>query len=585
MSLRKTFEVLSFQWAQRPDARLLATLEAGQWKHLTVSGAWTRLRQYGRWLLDQGLQPGERMLLVPDTATADWILLDLAAQHLGLVVVLMHATSSRSHLRQILEETQVRIAVVKDAFARAKFFEGNEGVRISVLYGETEALGRKVAEWVPLPEEHLARVGEGIQPEDLSVIIYTSGTTGKPKGVMLSHANIMSNLGSILPLLPLKPGYRALSMLPYSHIFERTLVYGYLWLGLEVFMFADKENIQERMERIKPHFFVAVPRIIEKMYEEVWVYRQKQGWMGRKLIDWALKVGERYREGRRFDARAWWQVHLARQLVFRRFRRKLGGKVIGIAVGAAHLDPKLARILAVAGIPLREGYGMTETSPVVAVNRYAPGLNRFGTVGLPLPGVNIHIHNPDASGQGEIWVKGPNVMLGYYRQPEETTRALLPDGWLQTGDLGHFQGKFLVISGRKKDLFKTSSGKYIVPQVLENHFRQSPFLSQLIVLGYKRPFVSALIFPNYALLEAWAQEAGIHWTSPTYMAHNIKVIAKIKEEIDQLNTNLPSHEKLRRFHLLAEPWSPEAGQLSNTLKPIRDRIMKDFEKEIAEMYR
>ncbi len=431
----------------------------------------------------------------------------------------------------------------------------------------------------------LEQIGNSIEEEDTSVIIYTSGTKGVPKGVMLSHKNVMSNVTALAPLLPLRGKDRALSFLPYSHVFERTTLYTYLILGIEIYLIEEPNQLARYLAELRPHLFTAVPRILEKMYDQALLTQADKNALGKYLLNWAFRHGPRYREKKGIDPLKWGKMWLSRMLVFRRFRKALGGNIKAIIVGAAHMNPAISRTFALAGIPIREGYGMTEASPVVSVNRMNPGLNKYGTVGLPLPNVQIKIYEPSEEGIGEIWVKGPNVMKGYLNEPEASKEVLLPEGWLRTGDMGRFVHKrFLQITDRKKDLFKTSSGKYIAPQVLEAHFRESHYIDQILLIGFQKPFLSALVLPNFEALEQWAQQEGVHWTSPIYMVLNIKVKAFIQEEIEGLNATLPGHERIQAFHLLHEEWTTTSGDLSHTLKPLRGPIQKKYQKEIDKMY-
>ena len=424
-----------------------------------------------------------------------------------------------------------------------------------------------------------------VQEDDLSAIIYTSGTTGVPKGVMLSHRNIVSNVLSTLPLLPVEPGKVALSFLPFSHIFERMALLNYIAGGLSVHTLVERSYLSPALLEIRPHIFTAVPRILEKMYDQVLAIQADHTALNRGLINWALKIGMSYRERPGFRFLYWLKLQVAKLLVLHKLKRNLGGRVHAIIVGAAYLQPGLGRLMGAMGIKAREGYGMTETAAAASINRFQPGLYAFGTVGLPVSGVQIKIDNPDEEGEGEILIKGPNVMQGYYKQEAETAKAFTADGWLRTGDIGKFVNKrFLQITDRKKDIFKTSSGKYIAPLVLENHFKRSPLIEQIMVVGFQKPYVTALIYPNYELLEHWSKENKVHWTSPQYMANNIKVRQRIQEEIDRYNQDLPNYQTVRAFHLLHQEWTMDSGLLTYTMKLVRPKILATFEKEIEHLY-
>lgn len=582
MPFTRTFEIITKQAPKYKNSNTLAFRNSfGNWETYSHEHCQNYLFRYAEVLKKLGLSPGDYLLMAPELALPDWILIDLAAQHAGIIVVLIPSTTSVAHFSLIFEEVQPKLTILKDKSWVGKYFEKYPQDHARTL----DEIRQIVEETNTVEYSWLEAIGNNIKATDLSCIIYTSGTTGNPKGVMLSHANIVSNVQAAMPLFPLNLKSRVLSFLPYSHIFERTAIYCYLALGVSIYCIGDRNNFTEGLETVKPHFFTAVPRIIEKMYQEGMVYRSQKNWLGRKLIDWAVGAGVYYNNQKRFKLVSWLKLLLSRYFIFRRFKKLLGRDLIGIVVGAAHLKPELAKIFAVAGIKLREGYGMTETSPIVTINRFTPGLFAFGTVGIPISNVQVRIDEPDENGAGEILIKGPNVMLGYFKDPESTRQAFTPEGWFKTGDVGKYsQKRFLVITDRKKNIFKTSSGKYIAPQLLEQYLQKSNFIDQVMVIGFQRPYVTALIYPDYVQLERWAVDNGIHWTSPKYMAHNIKVKAKIQEEINDLNQGLPNHEKIRKFYLLDKEWDVASGQLSSTMKIIRENIAAAFEKEIAAMY-
>jgi long-chain acyl-CoA synthetase len=306
----------------------------------------------------------------------------------------------------------------------------------------------------------------------------------------------------------------------------------------------------------------------------------------RTIIKWAMMVGEKYRDKKRQDVLFRIKLVVARLLVLNSFRRALGGKIKFMAVGAAALKPDIGRLFSAAGILTLSGYGMTETSPFISVNRTEPGLNQFGTVGIPVPGVQIKIDSPDERGEGEILVKGPNVMQGYYHRSEQTKEVFTDDGWFRTGDVGKIVNhRFLAITDRKKDIFKTSAGKYVAPQVLENFFTRSPFIMQCLILGFNKPFVVAVLVPNYSLLKTWCEEQGIHWTAPAYMVHNIKVLKKIQQEVDRLNETLQGFERVKKFILSEEEWTVENKNLTTSFKPKRIQLLEKYKTEIEKLYR
>ncbi len=592
MSISRTFDLLPSQQARFPHQKAIVTRTNNDWVAYSCEACLQKIDAYTWVLLGLGIQKGDRVIIVPHLASADWIFLDFAIQQIGAIVVPVHFTSQVDQLIYIVEHTEARLCFVADAVLGEKFKPALESLsELSVYYlaetGGTDISLSALLEIHPAPSGgDLGPIKESVSENDLSAIIYTSGTTGIPKGVMLSHKNIVSNVRSILTLLPAEPGKIALSFLPFSHIFERMAIYTYLAGGLSLHTLVDRNYLSAAFVEIRPHLFTAVPRILEKMYDQILAVQVEQSWGKRNIASWALKIGMTYKERPGFRLGYWLQLQLAKMLVLNKLKRNLGGRVTAIIVGAAYLQPSLGRLMAAMGIKAREGYGMTETAAAATLNRFQPGLYAFGTVGLPTPGVKVKIDEPDENGEGEVLVKGPNVMQGYYKQPVETSRVLGEDGWLHTGDIGKFvQRHFLQITDRKKDIFKTSSGKYIAPLVLENHFKQSPFIEQCMIVGFQRPFVTALVVPNFDLLERWAKEHKIHWTSPQYMVINIKIKQRIQEEIDAYNAQLPNYQTVRAFHLLHQEWTMESGLLTYTMKLVRAKILAAFKKEIELMYK
>lgn len=576
MSFTRTIDLIAPSRLAKLKDPLLYGKTGSSYEEWTGTKITTRVLCYCGYLKNLGLKSGDKIILLPESASPEWVMLDLATQALGIIVVMAHASGSSKSVRLIIHESEAKHFI----YANEELIEGLgdifDGIALQQLYDIP------VDQTITLNEYKQAC--ETIKEEDLACIIYTSGTTGDPKGVMLTHANIMSNVQSVTLLMPICRDDRVLSMLPYSHVFERTSVYCLIALQSKIYFIDSPQNLAEALTKIKPHYFTAVPRILEKMYDQVIAAFRSRKWLGKTMFKWAGKFTEDYQPHKAFNPIKFVQLQFIRYILLGRFRKKMGGHLKGIITGAAHLRPEIARAFYAGGIKVREGYGMTETSPVISFNRFEPGLCRIDTVGLLLPQVRLEIRSKNEEGHGEIWVSGPNVMQGYYKKPEETGKVLI-DGWLNTGDIGKLvKGRFLQITDRKKDIFKTSSGKYVAPQELENHFSQSELIENILVLGFQKAYVTALIYPNYEELKAWARTQDIHWTSPQYMALNIKVKERVQEEINLWNENLAKHKKVRAFHLMAEPWSQAQGQLSATLKPIRKKILEDYEKEIKGLY-
>jgi len=589
MNLTRVFDILTFQNSKYPNATALAERINGSWKKYSLKECQQHIDKYSKVLYFLGLRKGDFLIIWPELASVNWLFLDLAAQQIGGVVIPIHASFKKEQIIHILNETKAKLAFVQSTreigILRKNLINENLNV-IPLRAKDRNNLDFLSNKYEKNSQVDLTPLKQSVQPSDLATIIYTSGTTGIPKGVMLTHDNLMSNLHSMMPLLPVDPSKRSISFLPYSHIFERTAIYTYIAMGCSVHFIEDRKDMLEAFKEVQPHFFTAVPRILEKIYEGVLTYQTRQNIVNKKIIGWALKVGMDYKEYAGFRPIYKLKQRIAKTIAFNKLNRILGSKVEAVIVGAAHLQPNLGKIFAASGIQIREGYGMTETSPAISFNRFQPGLNRFGTVGVPVPGVQVKIDEPNEEGEGEILVKGNNVMQGYFKNEEATRAVFSENGWFKTGDVGKFiENRFLQITDRKKDIFKTSSGKYIAPQPLEKHFEGHPLIDQIMVIGFQKPYCAALIKPNFPLLEQWANEHQVHWTSPQYMVINIKIRQKIEAVVEELNGTLPSHQKIRQFHLFFKEWSTEGGELSYTMKPIRGIILKQYEKEIVALYK
>jgi long-chain acyl-CoA synthetase len=420
-----------------------------------------------------------------------------------------------------------------------------------------------------------------IKNEDLATMIYTSGTTGNPKGVMLSHNNILSNVLACEPRIPADRTSSCLTFLPVCHVYERMLHYLYMKIGCSIYFAESLETIGDNIREVHPHIFSAVPRLIEKVFDKIMAKGDELTGIKRKLFFWAVSLAEEYElEGKG----AWYKFKLgiANKLIFSKWREALGGNVNAIASGAAALQPRLARIFMAAGVPIMEGYGLTETSPVVSVNCMINGV-KFGSVGTVIDQVEVKIAE-----DGEILVKGPNVMMGYYNQPEKTKEVLSDDGWFHTGDIGEMvDGKFLKITDRKKEIFKTSGGKYIIPQVMENKFKESRFIEQIMVIGEGEKHPAALIVPGYDFVREWASRKGIQLedSSNESLVNHPQVIDRVMQEVEEYNKNFGGYEQVKKIALLPKEMSVEGGELTPTLKLKRKVIMEIHKDKVDEIYR
>ena len=585
MSFSRTFDIPKSQQEKCPNPKSIVSYGQGKWHTYSTATMLIQIKRYRNMLHNLGIKNGEMIVMVPGAVIAEWVFLDLAAQENGITVVAVHDTILQAKFAHIKQMIPAKFWFFLDpSNANQCLPPPAERDDLQVIYLHAPD---HIEEQVPklLPSEPTPLPDLDIDPMSLATIIFTSGTTGVPKGVMLSHHNIVSNIQAVVPLLPIENHHRAMSFLPYSHIFERAVILGYLAMGNTVFMPGPKHDPKKAFQYAKPHIFSSVPRILEKMNDEIIRVRNTQPLFMQKLLDWALRFGGSFEPKMAYNPIKWIQILFIRHVVFRKLRLQLGGHLKYILVGAAYLQPRLIRLMTAAGIKVGEGYGLTETSPAITINRYEPGLNRIGTVGLPINGVEVRIAGADDQGAGEIQVKGPNVMMGYYQNPDATKKVFTDDGWFRTGDVGKFvEGKFLQITDREKDIFKTSAGKYVAPIALENHFLHSDYIAQILIVGFQRPYVAALIVPNFTLLESWCHSNGVHWTSPVYMVHNIKVKALIQSEIDLFNTDLPRYQQVRAFHLCHQEWQESSGYLTHTLKLKRSTLHSDFNKEIEAMY-
>lgn len=583
----RIFDILSYQREKYPNVNALNSFVEEKWKGYSIESIKKNADAISCWLIRKGFAKGDKIIFVPIIGNPEWMMLDFACQQIGVITVPVHPTSTAPDIELILNETEPKSCVTADQNLNTAFQRVNEKMQRQCEIEILESYFQKAQALIP-DQAQLAKLNEiksSISPSDVLTILYTSGSSGVPKGVVLSHNNIIHNIKTILTLLPLEPDHRVLSFLPFSHILERMGCYSYMAFGVSLYFSQNKENFAHDFRTVRPFFCTSVPRVLEKMYDFMEEQSMQRNLVKRKLITWAMNVGKHYGEGGR--VKLWFSIKLffARMLVLRQWRKKLGGKIRYMVVGAASLRPEIGRMFSASGIHVIEGYGMTETAPLITINRYEPGLNRFGTVGMTIPGIDVKIDEPNENLEGEILVKGPNVMMEYFKRPDLTKSVFTEDGWFRTGDIGKFvHQRFLQITDRKKDIFKTSAGKYIAPQPLQNHFKGSPFIERCLILGFQRPFVTALIVPHFAVLEAWCIRESIHWTAPQFMIHNIKVRNKFQEEIDRLNEALPNVEQIKNFVLCPEDWTTERGELTNTLKPVRQKLMGNYEAEIEKMY-
>ena len=591
INFTRIFDILKYQQEKYPNQTALNFFADGKWQGYPIQVVQGKVDNLSCWFISNGYTNGDKIILAPVMGNPEWMIIDFACQQVGLITVIVHPTSRAEEIEVILTETEAKLCLTADSELYFKFTLAIEKTESKTIINHLKLnvpgyfyplqLAKVSAEEINVLNE----LKKEIKKDDLLTILYTSGSSGIPKGVMLTHHNIVHNIKAILTLLPLEPSHRVISFLPFSHILERATCYAYLAFGVSLYFSQNKETFAQDFKTVKPYFCTSVPRVLEKMYDFMQEQLLQRNIIKKNLITWALAVGKQYGSVKRIKILFAFKLLVARLLVLRLWRKKLGGEIRYMAVGAASLQPEIVRLFSAAGIYIVEGYGMTETAPLISINRYESGLNRFGTVGIAIPGMEIKIDDPNEEQEGEILVKGPNVMQGYFKRPELTKEVFTSDGWFRTGDVGKFvHQRFLKITDREKDIFKTSSGKYIAPLPLQNHFAKSPFIERCLIIGFQRPYVTALLVPQFEVLKAWCNQESIHWTSPQFMVHNIKVRAKLQQEVDALNGELPNFESVRDFVLCHQEWSMESGEITATLKPVRKTLLDHYEKEIEKMY-
>lgn len=537
-------------------------------------------------LLALGLKPGATVATIMGNRP-EWNFLDMGILQAGCVHVPVYPTISSENYLYIFRDAEIKVLFIGsfEAYNRIKnilhlipslqayfILEKTKGVK---HWSEFLDKGRKFQDI-----DKLSSIKNDIKPTDLATLIYTSGTTGKPKGVMLSHNNIISNCLSVSEILKHKPVSKALSFLPLCHVYERLLNYMYQHMGISVYYAEHIDRIRDNMKEISPDMFCGVPRVLEKSYATI--IRKGRNLKGiRKMIFfWALKLGHRYDFKLAGKLSYKIKLKIADKLVFNKWRKAFGNQLKIIVSGGAPLHPRLARVFWAAGIQVIEGYGLTETSPVIAVGTFEPGGVKFGTVGKILKGVEVKL-----SDDGEILVKGPGVMLGYLNRPDRNAEVFDEEGWFRTGDIGEIiDGEYLKITDRKKEIFKTSLGKYIAPQVIENRMKESPFIESSMVIGENRNYPSALIVPNFEYLRSWCSAKEIEYTSDAEMAQEKVVQERILQEVNMINSTLDHTSQVRKFIIMGKPWTVLSGELSPTLKVRRKFMHEKYAALISSLY-
>jgi long-chain acyl-CoA synthetase len=536
-----------------------------------------------RALLRLGVQANDKIAIISLTNRTEWHIMDLGVLQIGAQNVPIYPTISIEDYEYVLNHSESKYCFISCEFVYEKIKAIKDNTSLIEIYSFNEIPGCK--HWTELLElgadpsnqSEVDALKDAVKEEDLATIIYTSGTTGKPKGVMLSHRNVVKNVIYSCDRLPLERGSsRALSFLPICHIFERVITYIYQYVGVEIVFAESLETISDDLKEFKPEVMTAVPRLLEKVYDSIIAKGAALTGIKKMLFFWAVNLGLNFEP---YGQNGWWyerKLKLARKLIFSKWKEGLGGNLKLIASGSAALQPRLARIFNAAELGVMEGYGLTETSPVVSVNDMRDGKFRIGTVGKLIADTEVKIAE-----DGEILVKGPQVMMGYYKDPEKTAEVI-KDGYFHTGDIGELDSDgFLRITDRKKEMFKTSGGKYVAPQLLENRFKQSRFIEQIMVVGEGEKMPAAIIQPDFVFLGNWAKKKGIAFTNNEELIASEKVIKRIQKEVDEANEDFAKFEKVKQFRLSPIQWTPDSGHLTPTMK-LKRKIVKEFHKDLYE---
>ena len=584
MELSRIIDILPYIKNKYNRADVLNAKIKGQYVPMAIDEVIASANAISLGLLNLGINRDDKVAII-SANRPEWVLADFGIAQLGAVSVPIYPTMSDADTEFILNDATVKVIFVAD---RELFDKINpiaaRVASVQAIYsfdfldscGSLNAL-MEAGKSQPLTES-LDQLKSEVKGDDLLTLIYTSGTTGTPKGVMLTHSNLISNVTGAQEVCPVNNTHKVLSFLPLSHIFERMLTYLYLYVGAGIYYAENLDTIGENLKEVKPFAFSTVPRLLEKVYDKIVAKGEDLSGIKRKLFFWALDLGHRYElDGKN----GWWyeqQLKLANKLIFIKWREALGGNVGVIVSGAAALQARLARVFTAAQINVLEGYGLTETSPVITVNRMEKGKRGFGSVGVTIRDVEVKIAE-----DGEILCKGPNVMKGYYKR-QDATNEVIKDGWFHTGDIGKFENGLLYITDRKKEMFKTSGGKYIAPQPMENKFKESTLIEQIMVIGENRKHPAALIVPAFAVLVQKLQAENIEEKDPIKLVEHARVRELIQAEVDRMNQSFGSYEGIKKFILLPHEWSVAGGEMTPKLSLKRRVILEKFSKDIESIY-
>ena len=588
---KRLFDCIQYHLERKPLDDMLAGKESGKWKKYSTAEVKNIVDNLSAGLLSMGISCGDMTPEGRDKVAIlcknrpEWVMLDLAVQQIGAMLVPVYPTINVNELEFVMKDAQVKLAFVNDEDLFLKMLSLKEKVpslrEIFTFDHVPNARHWKEVTALSTPQlvEQIKPIADKIDYEDLATIIYTSGTTGTPKGVMLSHRNILSNVMACVPCFPPGDNLRSLSFLPLNHIFERMTSYLYLFRGTSIYYAESLDTIADNLKEVKPQMFTTVPRLLEKVYDRIMQKGNELTGIKKKLFVWAHALAEKFEINKDQGFLYSFKLGIANKIIFSKWREGLGNNIKCIVTGGAACQIRLIRIFTAARIPIMEGYGLTETSPVISVNRYEESGRAFGTVGPLIDGVEAKIAE-----DGEILCKGPNVMMGYYKRPDLTAQDII-DGWFHTGDIGVLnENNFLKITDRKKELFKTSGGKYVAPLPIENKLKESPFIEQVMLVGAERKFVSALIVPSFPNLRAWCRKNDITDDHNDQLILNPKVNDMFKDLVESFNKYFNHVEQVKKFELLPNEWSVDTGELTPKMSLKRKVVIEKYRDSVERIY-
>lgn len=588
VTVTRTFDILDKYIQEFPREDALGGKKNGNWYTFSTDEYYKKSHQFALGLLAMGFEKGDKIATVTSNCP-EWNFADMGMAMVGVAHVPLYPTIGEDEYKYILDHSEAKLLITGDSKLYEKLlpivrmlpglkeiytFEAVEGAK---RYEEILNLGELKRSEL---EAKLNELKASIKPEDLATLIYTSGTTGVPKGVMLSQKNLVSNFVSHAKMHHLGKDHRVISFLPLCHVYERSVNYHFQYKGMGVYYVGNLSQIVTAIKEIKPHMFNSVPRLLEKVYDGFVAKGKELSGAKKAVYFWALRLARHFEYNKKYSPLLDFKIRIADKLIYSKWREALGGNIVYVVSGGAALQPRIARVLGMAGMYNLEGYGLTETSPVIAVNNPITGEMKIGTVGPVLEGFEVKI-----AADGEILCKGPGVMMGYYKAPELTAEVIDENGWFHTGDIGMFEdGKYLKITDRKKEIFKLSGGKYIAPQMIENKLKTSELIEQVMVIGANEKFASALISPSFPLLHDWCAEHKIHYKNNEELIKIPEVVEKIQMEVNKINKTLGAHEQISRIRLVCEEWTPASGELSPTLKLRRNVVAVKYQHLIADIY-